>query len=263
MSERISARLAMLVAPVLVAVACLSMASGASAASEVAYNNLNTVATTVNGSPNEDTFSLDYENFAVGGQVELASAGRSAKSLTTQLDNFTCERGVYSLENCYTLKPNKRMAMQWTASIYEVGPANSVGSLLTSSTATFKLHYRPTTNVSCPATPEGKGFGANCDVGGLLQTVTFKHFSAAPLPAKVIILLNNSCGACSGQPVNAGLQASYKEFSGGEFQDEPATDGGVPAVGSDPLPEDIYTGATLNAGGWSGFQPVYELTVGH
>jgi hypothetical protein len=263
MSERISARLAMLAAPVLVAVACLAAASGASAATEVAYNNLNTVPATVNGLPNEDTYSLDYEYFAMGGQIELANtAGHVAKSLTTQLDNFTCEHGIYSSENCYTLKPKKKMAMQWTASIYSVGPAESVGTLLTSSTATFKLHYRPTTNISCPATSEGKGFGANCDVGGLLQTVTFKHFSpAATLPSKVIVLLTNSCGGCEGQPVNVGLQASYKGYSGGEFQEEPAADGGVPAVGSDPLPEDVYTGSALNAGGWAGYQPVYQLNV--
>lgn len=246
-----------------IAVGCLAIGAGAAGAAEVAYNNLNTVAPTVNGLPNEDTYSLDYENFAVGGQVELArTTGHVAKTLTTQLDVFACEHGVYSLENCFTLHSSKKFAMAWTASIYEVGPSNSVGALLASANATFKLHYRPTTNVSCPATSEGKGFGANCDVGGLLQTVTFKHFSpATTLPSKVIILLTNGCGGCSGEPVNVGLQASYKEFTGGEFIEEPAADGGVPAVGSDPLPNDAYLNATLNEGGWKGFQPVFELTV--
>ncbi|MGO9322249.1 MAG: hypothetical protein ACLQBY_15805 [Solirubrobacteraceae bacterium] len=262
MAKRISARLATLGAAIVMALGCLAITAGAASATEVAYNNLNTVATTVNGLPNEDTYSLDYENFATGGQVELASSGHAAKSLTAQLDVFACERGVYSLENCYTLKPNKKFPMQWTASIYAVGPGNSVGALITSATATFKLHYRPTTNVSCPSTSEGKGFGANCDVGGVLNTVTFKKFSpAAALPAKVIILLSNSCGGCSGVPVNVGLQASYKEFAGGNFIEEPAADGGVPAVGSDPLPDDAYTGGALNEGGWTGFQPVFELTV--
>lgn len=263
MSERISARLARFAAPMLVAVGCLALSAGASASTEIAYNNLNTVAPTVNGHPNEDTYSLDYEFFEVGGQVELAkTADHVAKSLTTQLDNFTCERGVYSLENCLTLKPNKKMAMTWTANIYAVGAENKVGALLTSSTTTFKLHYRPTTNVSCPATSEGKGFGANCDVGGLLQTVTFKKFSpAATLPSKVIILLKNSCGACEGKPVNAGLQASYKEFIGGEFKEEPAANGGVPAIGSDPLPSDVYTVGALNTENWTGYQPVFELAV--
>ena len=265
MSERISARLAKLAAPMLVAIGCLAMAAGASASNEVAYNNLNTVAPTVNGLPNEDTYSLDYEYFEAGGQVELANTtGHVAKALTTQLDNFTCEHGVYSLENCYTAKPKHKMSMAWTANIYAVGAENTVGALLSSSTATFKLHYRPTTNVTCPATSEGKGFGANCDVGGLLQTVTFKHFSpATPLPSKVIILLKNACGACEGKPVNAGLQASYKEYSGGEFKEEPAANGGVPTVGTDPLPSDVYIVGALNTENWTGYQPVFELTVSH
>lgn len=265
MTERIPARLRMLAAAIFMALGCLAITAGAaSAMGEVAYDNLNTVPAMVNGLPNEDTYSLDYEYFATGGQVQLASTtGHVAKSLTTQLDVFACEHGVYSLENCYTTKPSKKLSMMWTASIYAVGTGNSVGALLSSSTATFKLRYRPTTNVSCPSTSEGKGFGANCDVGGLLQTVTFKHFSpSATLPAKVIILLNNSCGGCSGVPVNVGLQASYKEYAGGEFVEEPAANGGVPATGSDPLPDDAYLNGALNEGGWTGFQPVFKLTVG-
>ncbi len=264
MTERISARLLRLAAAGLTVVACLALtASAASAMKATAYNNLNTVPATVNGLPDEDTYSLDYEYFPVGKQVETGPTnGGKIASLTTQLDVFACEHGVYSLENCLTLKPKKKFPMTWTAGIYAVGAHNAVGALLSSSTATFKLHYRPSTNTACPATEEGKGFGANCDVGGDLQTVTFKHFSPATgdIRGKVIILLTNSCGGCSGVPVNVGLQSAYKEFAGGEFVAEGPADGGVPAVGSDPLPEDIYTGGALNEGGWAGFQPVFELT---
>ena len=260
MTERIPARLSALAGAIAMLIGCMAITAGAAGATEVAYNNLNTVAPTVNGLPNEATFSLDDQNFPVGGLVAFApTRGHAIKSLTAQLDVFACEHGVYSLENCYTLR-NKKFPMEWTASVYEVGPGNTIGALLTSSTATFKLHYRPTTNVSCPSTPEGKGFGANCDVGGQLNTVTFKHFSPASLPSQAIITVTSA----SADVVNVGLQASYKEFAGGEFVAEPAANGGVPAVGSDPLPEDIYTAGTLNAGGWAGFQPVFEVTIsGH
>jgi hypothetical protein len=50
-------------------------AAGAVSAAEVAYNNLNTVAPTVNGLPNEATFSLDDQNFPVGGLVAFAPKG--------------------------------------------------------------------------------------------------------------------------------------------------------------------------------------------
>ncbi len=263
MTGRIQRPFARLGAVALAAIACLGITAAAADASEVAYDNLNTVASTVNGLPNQDTFSLDYEYFATGGMIELGTTRtRVAKTLTTQLDVFACEHGVYSLENCFTLKPRKKFPMQWTARIYEVGPGNTLGALLASSTATFKLHYRPTTKVSCPATPEGKGYGANCDVGGLLQTVTFKHFGvSSALPGKVIILLTNTCGGCAGVPVNVGLQTSFKEFSEGQFVEEPPANGGVPAVGGDPLPEDIYVNGALSVGEWQGFQPVFQLTV--
>lgn len=267
MSKFISARLRVLLGGFLVAIGCVAVCSGAATAAPatVAYNNLNTVPATVNGLPNEDTFSQDFEFFPVGGQIEtIETAGRVVKSLTTQLDSFVCEHGVYSLENCFTAKPNKKFAMTWTASIYRVAPGNEVGSLVASSTQTFKLKFRPTTNVSCPKTNEGKGFGANCDVGGYLNTVTFKKFgpAGAILPSKVIILLTNSCGGCEGKPVNVGVQTSYKEFneSKNEFVGEPPANGGVPEVGSDPLPKEGYENGTLKPG-FENFQPVFKLVV--
>ncbi len=262
MPERIQVRLPRLAGAMLLAIGCLAVSgTPASASNEVAYNNFNTVPSTVNGKANEDTYSLDYENFAFGGQVALAKTG-VAKDLKTQLDVFTCEHGVYSLENCLTLKSNKKFTMGWTAKIYSVGAGNAVGTLLTSATATFKLKFRTSTNVSCPATEEGKGFGENCDVGGQLATVTFKHFAPkVALPSNVIILLENACGACEGKPVNVGVETSYKAFSGGKFVEEPPANGGVPAVGTDPTPEGAYDKGLFEATGWTNFQPVFELTV--
>lgn len=239
----------------------------ASAAGEIAYNNLNTVPATVNGKPDEDTYSQDYEAFMhggmFGGQIETANTNsRVVKSLTTQVDVFACEYGEYWYENCYTLHEHKRFTQEWTADIYEVGEDNQPGALVATAKTVAKLHYRPTTNVSCPATVEGKGFGANCDVGGFLQTITFKKFTdSRPLPIRAIVLLTNGCEACAGKVVNVGLQSAYKEFSGGEFIAEAPADGGVPAVGSDPLPESIYYNSAFEATGWSELQPVFELEV--
>jgi hypothetical protein len=262
MTKRISRRVVRLAATTVVAVGCMAISAGAaSAATEVAYNNLNTVAPTVNGFPNEDTYSAYpgyYSSGGFGGLVEFADVQHQALgSITTQLDVFQCEHGVYSLENCYTGKSSKKFGDTWTVSVYRPAPNHEELTLLTTGTATFKLHYRPTTNVSCPATPEGKGFGPNCDVGGYLQTVTFKHFSPAiSLPDKVIILLTSSAAPV----VNIGLQASYKEYntSTEEFVEEPAM--GLPAFGSDPTPEDAYVNGKFESG-WAGFQPVFRVTT--
>ena len=239
----------------------------ASATPEVAYNNLNTVPAMVNGKPDQDTYSQDYEGFMgggmFGGQIEsVITNNRLVKSLTTQLDVFACEHGEYQLENCYTIHENKKFSQEWTAKIYEVGAGNEPGALVATGKVTAKLHYRPTTNVSCPATGEGKGFGANCDVGGFLQTIVFKKFTqTVPLPIKAIVLLTNGCEACMGKIVNVGVQTAYKEFAGGEFIAEPPANGGVPAVGADPLPESIYYNSKFEATGWAEFQPVFKLEV--
>ena len=242
-----------------------AMFTATSAASEVAYNNLNTVPAMVNGKADEDTYSQDYEGFMAGGmfggQIETVQTNkRTIKSLTTQVDVFACEHGEYQFENCFTLHETKKFSQEWTASVYEVGVGNEPGALVATGKVAAKLHYRPTTNVTCPATSEGKGFGANCDVGGFLQTVTVKKWTQTkPLPIKAIVLLTNGCEACSGKIVNVGVQTAYKEFAGGEFIAEPPAAGGVPAVGADPLPESIYYNSKYEATGWKELQPVFEL----
>jgi hypothetical protein len=260
MIGRIPKRAAKLAVAILAATALLAVAAGAASASEVVYNNLNTVAPTVNGLPNEDTLSADSTYFPVGGMVQFANTDRGLKTLTTEVDSFTCEYGIYSLENCYTRHPNKKYSYELTASIHAVGPGNTVGALLASSTQTFKIHYRPTTKVSCPSTPEGKGFGANCDVGGLLATIKFKFTPGTVLPEKAIILITNTLHEGAGDYVNVGLQESEGGYVEGNFVNVPAADGGVPAVGSDPLSTAIFYNGIVNES-WEGGQPVFAVTA--
>jgi len=268
-----------LVVACVAALACAATVAvaGASAASEVAYDNTNTVPAKVNGLTNEDTYSQPYfggfnATGGFGGQIETAATdNRVLKSVTTQLDVFACEHGEYQYENCTTLKPTKKFSQEWVLNIFEVGPGNEPGALVASATLNAKLHYRPSTNVTCPATIEGKGFGANCDVGGLLQTITFKKFTQAkPLPLDDIVTVTNKCEACSGKVVNVGIQVSYKEYNltkaaeepsnpDAGFVAEPAEDGGIPAVGSDPLPSSVYEFNKFVASGWTGEQPVFKI----
>jgi hypothetical protein len=252
----------MMSAGAIVVASALLLLGVASARGAVVYNNLNTVPTTVNGLPDQDTYSAAPFEFPFGGAIEIAPG--TVKRLTVDLDSFTCEHGVYSLENCYTLR-HKKFSYGLTADIYTVTAEDQPGELLASSTAHFKIPYRPTTNVSCPATGEGKGFGSNCDVGGFLTKVTFKRFTpAAALPARVIVLFNSTPGDSASDVVNIGDQTAYKGYNSSlsePYVAEPPLDGGIPAVGSDPFPEDAYVRGALNAGGWEGFQPAMELTV--
>ena len=270
MSKQVLTGLAVACASVLACAATVTVGS-ASASTEVAYNNLNTVPSSVNGKPNEDTYSIPYfDGFNAttgwGGQVQtVITNNRLLKTITSQVDVFSCEYGEYQLENCYTTKPNKKFAQEWFVSIYEVGAGEEPGALVATASTSAKLHYRPTTNVTCPMTAEGKGFGPNCDVGGLLQTITFKKFTQTrPLPVKAIVLMTNKCEACAGKVVNVGTFTSYKEYNSllpEPFVAEPPADSGVPAIGSNPLPGSAYAFNRFESSGWGEYQPVFKIEV--
>ncbi len=94
-------------------------------AAETVYTNFNTVPGLVNGYPNQDTYSLDSEYFPVGGMVEFPrTRATRIKALSVQVDSFTCEHGVYSLENCFTLRAKPFFKYQMTAKIFAVGASN-------------------------------------------------------------------------------------------------------------------------------------------
>lgn len=263
MLERINSTLARLCAVSLLALGSLALTAGAADASpEVIYNNFNTVPATVNGLPNQDTYSSSIFEFPFGGMVELKHTHDRIKSVSIQVDSFSCEVGEYQFENCYSPREKKKFKLALTASLYKIGAGNEPEATpFATATETLKFPYRPTTNVHCPATEEGKGFGGNCDVGGFLATVTFKHFNyEESLPEKMIVLITDaSQSEWEEHPVNVGLQTSYKAFEAGMFVEEPPAEGGIPEVGSDPLPGDAYVRGKLEEG-WANFQPVIEVT---
>ncbi len=263
MIERIGSRLAALCAVCLVAIGVLAFAaSAASAHTEVVYSNFNVVPSVVNGHPNTDTYSAYINYFPFGGLVEFKPTALSLKSVIVQVDSFSCETGEYQYENCRTPKENKKFKEKLTASVYAVGKENEPEPTpLATSTEEFKLPYRPSTNITCPMTEEGKGYGPNCDVGGILATVTFKHFTPeVALPEKAIVLISApSRSEWEAHPVNVGLETSFKAFEAGKFVEEPPENGGKPEWGSDPLPEDAYVVGKVESG-WANYQPIIEVT---
>lgn len=268
MNGMIPGRTAKLLATALLAIGLLCVGTGAaSAGAEVIYDNINTVATMVNGHANEDTFSECFEcngHKSVGGEIELGGTDRTIKSLTTQVDSFLCENyaegGAYNTEGCRS-KPNKKFMEPMTVKVYEVTGVNQRGSLLAESTTTAKIPYRPTTKLNCPSTGEGKGFGANCDVGGVLGTVKFKHFAYNVLPAtgKVIVELET---ATRGEGVvNVGLEESYKEYDVATSEYIGQVGSGAPAKGAEPLPGQIFANGLATGSGFEGAQPVFEIVA--
>jgi hypothetical protein len=80
------------------------------------------------------------------------------------------------------------------------------------------------------------------------------------LPEKAIILITNTLHEGAGDYVNVGLQESEGGYVEGKWVNVPAADGGVPAVGSDPLLTAIFYNGIVNES-WEGGQPVFEVTA--
>jgi hypothetical protein len=245
--------------------------------SSAIYDNLNTVPEPIheNGQEYQDTEtrSIPPFEFPAGGMIEFAgSRSRTLKSITMQLDSYTCESGKYNTF-CSTSHPTKTYSYGLTIKVYKVGAGEEPGELIASDTGTVKLLYRPATNPTC-ADPivegvnEGRGYGPACEVGGYLNTVTLKHFTPndAVLPPKVIILVSNSkADESEGKIANVGLQTGSKDEV--PYFEVPAH-GGEPEVGSDPLAAAVYiraqkTETNFEKGSgpanWEGWQPVFEV----
>lgn len=250
-------RLVKLAVAMLAVGGCLAISAGAAGAAEVIYNNTNTVPMTINGSPNTDTFSEGFEccgNKTIGGEIKTAGSAKTIKSIATQVDVFRCQEGVYYFENCHS-KPSKKFAQVYRVKVYEVTGTNERGALITSSEVEAKLHFRPTTNTSCPATGEGKGYGPNCDVGGYLQTVKFAHFPYSVLPNNGLAIVEFS--TTPEGDLNVGFEESYVEYKNGEYIGQPGS--GAPAVGSEPDPTEIFKNGLASGPGYEGAQPVIEI----
>ncbi len=129
-----------------------------------------------------------------------------------------------------------------TLNIYNVGPSNSVGSLLTSVTQTFNIPYRPPTDdTNCTKSHQGDWFDpvdGSCHTG-LANNITF-NVPAIVLPANVIWSVTYDTSQYGPSPYGTLPCESTLQGCPYDSLNVGVNDINGPSVGSDPLPGTIY-----------------------
>ncbi len=263
MRLRIPRRRATGAVAILIAAGCMAIGASAASALEIIYDNQNTVPTV--GAKTEDTYSQAFngvEGASIGGMVEFAGTERKLTSLTAELDSFRCQAGRYFEADCVS-HPGKKFTYTMILRVYEVTEGLERGAQIGEQTATVKLPFRPSTNASCPSTGEGKGFGPNCDVGGVLAHIKFKNFKQIiTLPNRAIFELTTPA---PDDEVNVGLEGAYKEYDVEREEYVAIPGSGAPEVGSEPLAKEAFIDGLASSSfegfpsGFEGFQPVFKV----
>lgn len=149
------------------------------AKAEVVYDNIESASLI------DNPVSIGY---AATGTTEFGSQIVAKEAMTNPevevlMSVWTCENFADSGAACETLNPSATFPAQLTLNLYEVTYENEIGKLLSTTTETFNLPYRPSPSSGCA---DGTGYQASdghCQ-HGLPAPVTFKV--AGAVPRKVI-----------------------------------------------------------------------------
>lgn len=267
---------------VAVVAVCASLIGAASASAMAIYDNLPRISSENKKLP-KNVPSIGFEATStsqLGSLVGFSTLhrGRLNPKITFTLSDWACQSG--GGETCVS---HKKSAFSWpvTVNVYEVGPGNTVGALLGSKTETLSIPYRPSASPEC-ATKGDPGAWLEAKTGecfhGLLKKYTYQ-LSGVTLPAtEAIVAVAYNTQDHGAEPtgvpgpensLNVGLTETRVN---GKEQKE-----GLPSVGSQPLPEDIFVNSswsemycegasdigTFGDSGacWAPYQPSFQVSA--
>jgi hypothetical protein len=201
-----------------------------------------------------------------GGQVEFAGTARNNPTVTVVMSSWACGN-LTSGAGCETA-PGATFAWPITLNVYKVGAANAPGEKVATVTQTFPIPYRPSANPKCPLTSEGVvGWGKSC-FSGLSSEIKFSLPGVTlPNPAIISIAYNTT---------DYGYEPTHSPDVGEDSLNVGLYEPGerVHAVGTDPLPENLYidsaTASNYCGGGptgtfsltgacWEGYEPAIKV----
>ena len=157
------------------------------------------------------------------------------------MSTWACQFGQVYPNTCETPKPQKKFKMPVTLNIYEVGPGNSVGAKLGTTTKNFKMPYRPTRDTTGTCVGKGSEPGTwydattNACYHGMAFSITFKKLRLETRKKEIISVSYNTS---DDGPMPVGASACNSTVAGCYYDSlnvgivEPAE--GAPSAGSDP-----------------------------
>jgi len=218
----------------------VAMPLAAHAANTTIYNNI--------PSPAAGNYpSVGYEATSTseyGGQVSFDGTARENPTVTVLMSSWGCESGGWNTGDCVTT-PGATFSEPITLNVYNVGPGGSIGSLVTSKTATFNIQYRPSADTThCTG---GTWYSAtdNTCYNGYATPISF-NLSGVTLPDNVIISVAYNTTHYGYSPIGESA-ACYHESGGCGYDSLNVAVAYPPSLGTVSNPSDEY----LNSS-WAG-----------
>jgi hypothetical protein len=243
----------------------------ATASAEVVYNNF-----PVPLEKNMSSVGFEATSTAeFGGEVGLPPlTARKNPSIIVGMSTWACQSGTWSDNNCKSAAGSKFL-QPVTLNVYEVGPGDTVGSQLASTTTTFEMPYRPSASKHCTTGTAKGGYAPPACFHGKLFKITFKLPGVVLPPEKMIVSVAYNTSNYGANP--KGTQPCNATVAGCPYDslNVAVTEGTTPTTGTYPDSEEVdvnsqwnemYCGNAAPVGTfapsgkcWLNEQPVFEI----
>ena len=216
-----------------------------------------------------------------GAGATFAGSARHLSTATVTLSSWACQTGNWTDGSCVTT-PGATYNVPITFKIYNVGPSNTVGSVIVSKTVTFAVPYRPSADAThCTGVNAHKWWDGTACFNGLAHDVTF-IFAAETLPDNAIFGISYNSDTNGYSPLH-GSNSPTDSLNIAVYPD-PGTGPGTPAVAPSVgtwLPDGlqvygahsvadggsgVFTGPETNVsndmtGPFGGYMPAVQITA--
>jgi hypothetical protein len=181
-----------------------------------------------------------------GNEISFATSQPALSGATVTMDSWACQSGSWAdaTADCVTT-PGSTFPEPVTLNLYSVGPDNTVGPLISSTTQTFNIPYRPSDAPSCSTPNNGEYLASNGHCAhGLPVNISF-NLGNVTVPDSVIYGISYNTSGYGPDPYGYGTAcAQTPEGCGYDSLNVALSSTPAPSVGTDPLPGSDFLDST-------------------